>query len=133
MQSCTFREWIDTSCADPGIVRQVETKGQYYVRMGEAREAARHALEEQERRIRQQLIRLKGKEDELSRRREALGAREAALKRQEGEFEARQAQLRMEDERQTSKKSQDGQRSQFGENTAKKTKEGKISKFDLVD
>ena len=53
MQGCTFMEWIDTSCTDPSIVRQFETKGQYYVRMEEAREAVHHALEEQERCIRQ--------------------------------------------------------------------------------
>jgi len=46
--------------------------------------------EEQERRVRVDQIRLKGKEDDLARRREQLSMREAAIKRQEQELKVRE-------------------------------------------
>ncbi|RCV29747.1 hypothetical protein SETIT_6G037300v2 [Setaria italica] len=124
-KACTFMEWIDTRLLrEVGIILvELETKGQYHARHTEARETACLARLEQERRICQQQIRLKGKEDELQRQREQLGAREAALKRQEEEFEARQAQLLHEDERQKNMKKQDG------ECSSKKVRMGKLSRF----
>ena len=76
LQACTFMEWIDTRPLgeEPFIIHQVENKGQYYARLTEAREVVRLARLEQERRIHHQQIHLKGKEDELQRRREQLGA-----------------------------------------------------------
>ena len=90
-------QWIDqTPLGSEILITQLETKNRYFCRMSEAREAARQARQDHERLVRQQEIRLKGKEDELTRRRQVLGAREAALKRQEEEFEAREAQLRQQ-------------------------------------
>ena len=53
----------------------------------------RKIREEQERRIRVDQIRLKGKEDDLARR-EQLSMREAAIKRQEQELKIREAALK---------------------------------------
>ena len=50
--------------------------------------------EVQERRVRVDQILLKGKEDELARRREKLSLREAAIKRQEQELKFREAALK---------------------------------------
>ena len=67
----------------PGTVqREVETKGQYLVKMTQAREAERQTREQ---------IRLKAKEDELARMREQLNPREAAIKRKEQELKFREA------------------------------------------
>ncbi|KAF8723292.1 hypothetical protein HU200_021810 [Digitaria exilis] len=66
-KACTFMQWIDTRPLGRVSLNEVETKGQYYARHTQAREEARLAREEQERRVRQQQIRLKGKEDELKR------------------------------------------------------------------
>ncbi|KAF8664446.1 hypothetical protein HU200_054618 [Digitaria exilis] len=82
------------------IPEQVENKSQHYARLTQAREEARLAREEHARRVRQQQIRLKGKEDELKRRRAQLGKREAALKIQEEQFQAREADLKREEEKQ---------------------------------
>ena len=69
----------------PGTVpREVETKGQYLVKMTQAREAERQAREQ---------IRLKAKEDEMAKRREQLNLREAAIKRKEQELKLREAAL----------------------------------------
>ena len=54
----------------------------------------RKIREEQERRVRVDQIRLKGKEDDLARRREQLSMREAAIKRQEQELKIREAALK---------------------------------------
>jgi hypothetical protein len=50
--------------------------------------------EEKERRVRMNQIRLKGKEDELARRREQLSLCEAAIKRKKKECEACEAALK---------------------------------------
>ena len=50
--------------------------------------------EEQERRVRMDQIRLKGKEDVLAWRREQLSLCEAAIKRKKKEHEAREAALK---------------------------------------
>ena len=69
----------------PGTVqREVETKGQYLVKMTQAREAERQTREQ---------IRLKAKEDEMAKRREQLNLREAAIKRKEQELKLREAAL----------------------------------------
>ena len=95
LQACTFVEWIDTMPPrGVSVLRDIETKGQYYSRMEQARELERLARLARERRVRQEQIRLKGKEDELQRRRETLGVREAALKQQEEKFVTREARLR---------------------------------------
>jgi flagellar biosynthesis chaperone FliJ len=52
------------------LPQEVENKGQYYVKMTQEREMVRKIREEQERRVRDDQIRLKGKEDDLARRRE---------------------------------------------------------------
>ena len=54
----------------------------------------RKIREEQEQRVRVEQIRLKGKEDDLARRREQLSMREATIKRQEQEFKIREAALK---------------------------------------
>ena len=78
----------------PGTVpREVETKGQYLVKMTQAREVERQMREEQEWRVRVDQIRLKGKEDELARMREQLNPREAAIKRKEQELKFHEAAL----------------------------------------
>ena len=107
----------------PVSTNQVETKGQYNVRHADAREAARLARLQQERRVRQQQIRLKGKEDELQRRREQLGAREAALKQQEQEFEDRKAQLEQEQQRLKNRNQHEGGSS------ADPARKGKLPRF----
>jgi len=57
----------------PGnLPQEVETKGQYYVKMTQEREMVRKIREEQEQRIRVDQICLKGKEDDLARRRKQL-------------------------------------------------------------
>ena len=48
----------------------VENKGQYFVKMTQAREMDRKIREEQEQHVRVDQICLKGQEDELARRRE---------------------------------------------------------------
>ena len=78
---------------------EVENKGQYFVKMTQAREVERQMRLEQERRVRVDQIRLKGKEDELQRRREQLSLREAAIKRQEEELQAREAALKTKSDR----------------------------------
>nr|TKW16043.1 hypothetical protein SEVIR_5G273800v2 [Setaria viridis] len=122
-KACTFMEWINIRPLRevPIIPVVLETKGQYYGRLEAARDAARAARLEQERRIHQQQIRLKGKEDELQRRRDQLGAREVALKQQEEEFETRQAQLLQEEERRKKMKKQGA------ECSSKTTRKGKLS------
>lgn len=110
MQACTFIEWIDTKPPRGVLVRRdIETKGQYYSRMEENRELERLARLAQERRVRQEQIRLKGKEDELQRRRETLGVREAALKRQEEDFVAREARLRQAEGRNKARNKESGE------------------------
>lgn len=110
MQACTFVEWIDNRPNPDGLrPRELESKSQYLSRMQEARESKRQARLEQERRVRQEQIRLKGKEDELQRRRATLGGREAALKRQEDEFEAREARLRQTEESRKARNNEAGQ------------------------
>nr|TKW10332.1 hypothetical protein SEVIR_6G157200v2 [Setaria viridis] len=108
-KACTFMEWIDTrSLEEVGIIlHQLETKGQYYARHTETREAARLAWLEQERCIHQQQIR----------------AQEVALKRQEEKFKARQAQLLQEEEQHENMKKQDG------ECSSKKARTGKLPQF----
>ena len=70
----------------PGTVpREAETKGQYLVKMTQAREAERQTREQ---------IRLKAKEDELARMREQLNPREAAIKRKEQELKFCEAALK---------------------------------------
>ena len=54
----------------------------------------RKIREEQEQRIRVDQICLKGKEDDLARRREQLSMREAAIKRQEQELKIQEAALK---------------------------------------
>ena len=76
------------------LPQEVETKGQYYVKMTQEREMVHKIREEQERRVRVDQIRLKGKEDDLARRREQLSMREAAIKRQEQELKIREAVLK---------------------------------------
>ena len=69
----------------PGTVpREAETKGQYLVKMTQAREAERQTREQ---------IRLKAKEDELARRMEQLHLCEAAIKHKEQELKFREAAL----------------------------------------
>ena len=76
------------------LPQEVETKGQYYVKMTQEREMVRKIREEQERRVRVDQIHLKGKEDDLARRREQLSMREAAIKRQEQELKIWEAALK---------------------------------------
>nr|TKW03020.1 hypothetical protein SEVIR_7G042000v2 [Setaria viridis] len=116
--ACTLMEWIDALWP-----RQLETKAQYYGRMEAAQDTACAVRLEEERRVRQREIRLKGKVDQLQRRREELGAREATLKRQEEEFEARQAQLLEEEERQKKMKQQEA------ESSSKTSSKGKLPRF----
>ena len=78
---------------------EVENKGQYFVKMTQACELERQMWHEQERRLRVYQIRLKGKMDELARRREQLSLREAAIKHQEEEFQAREATLKNKSDR----------------------------------
>jgi hypothetical protein len=52
------------------IPQEVENKGQYFVKMTQARDVDRKIREEQERRVRVDQLHLKGKEYELARRRE---------------------------------------------------------------
>ena len=69
----------------PGTVpKEVETKGQYLVKMTQAREAERQTREQ---------IRLKAKEDEMAKRREQLNPHEAAIKRKEQELKFHEAAL----------------------------------------
>ena len=71
--------------ACPGRVpRNVETKGQYLVKMTQARKAERQTREQ---------IRLKSKEDDLARRREQLSLHETTIKRKEQELKFREAAL----------------------------------------
>nr|TKW32474.1 hypothetical protein SEVIR_2G170600v2 [Setaria viridis] len=112
-KACTFMEWIDIRPLGevPIIPVVLETKAQYYSWLEAARDAARAARLEQERCLRQQQIRLKGKEDDQ------LGAREVALKQQEEEFKACKAQLLHEDEeaggRMFLQNSEEGETSRF--------------------
>jgi hypothetical protein len=71
------------------------------VRMDEAREAERQAILERERHLRQQQIRLDGKDKQLNRRRDNLVAREVELKRREDDLKRRQDQLRAAEQRDT--------------------------------
>ncbi|KAF8661748.1 hypothetical protein HU200_056700 [Digitaria exilis] len=87
-KACTFMQWVDTRPL--GAVRPIP---------------------EHERRVRQQQIRLKGKEDELKRRRAQLGEREATLKIQEEQFQAREADLKREEEKQKHRYKEAGQSS----------------------
>ena len=64
------------------------------MKMTQEREKVRKIREEQEWRVRVDQIRLKGKEDDLARRREQLSMREAAIKRQEQELKIREAALK---------------------------------------
>jgi len=63
----------------------VETKGQYLVKMTQARKAERQTREQ---------IRLKSKEDDLARRREQLSLHETTIKRKEQELKFREAALK---------------------------------------
>ena len=65
----------------PSRPMEVENKGQYFVKMTQACELERQMWHEQERRLRVYQIRLKGKMDELARRREQLSLREAARRK----------------------------------------------------
>jgi hypothetical protein len=58
----------------------MENKGQYFVKMTQAREVERQMQVEQEWRLRVDQIHLKGKEDELARSWEQLSLREATIK-----------------------------------------------------
>ena len=71
------------------------------VRMDEAREAERQARLERERQVRQQQIRLDGKDKQLNSRRDTLVAREIELKRREDELKRRQDLLREAEQRDT--------------------------------
>ncbi|KAF8729849.1 hypothetical protein HU200_017306 [Digitaria exilis] len=85
-KACTFMQWVDTRP------------------LGEVR-----AIPEHKRRVRQQQIRLKDKEDELKRQRAHLGEREAALKIQEEQFQAHEADLKREEEKQKHRYKEAGQ------------------------
>jgi len=67
--------------------------------MDEAREAERQARLERERQLRQQQIRLDGKDKQLNRRRENLVAREIELKRREDDLKRRQDLLSAAEQR----------------------------------
>ncbi|KAF8739208.1 hypothetical protein HU200_013930 [Digitaria exilis] len=93
-KACTFMQWVDTRPlgAVRPIPEQVENKSQYYARLTQAREEACLAREEHERRVRQQQIR-------------------AALKIQEEQFQAREADLKREEEKQKHRYKEAGQSS----------------------
>jgi len=112
-QACTFLEWVDKRpLQELDILKtQVETKMRYRIRLEEAREAARLARVEQERRVHQQELRVKGKEAQLKHRREKLSEQEAALQMQEEEYKDRQAQLRKQEEEERKKFKEHGQSS----------------------
>ncbi|KAJ1273741.1 hypothetical protein BS78_05G007400, partial [Paspalum vaginatum] len=120
---CTFLEWIDTNSA-PAWPRRVpvetETKGRYMVRMDEVREAERQAILERERQLRQQQIRLDGKDKPLNRRRDDLVAREIELKRREDDLKRRQDLLSAAEQRDTN---------YHGTSSSKEDRKGKNLRF----
>ncbi|WVZ74513.1 hypothetical protein U9M48_022685, partial [Paspalum notatum var. saurae] len=90
------------------------------VRMDEAREAERQAILQRERQLRQEQIRLDGKNKQLNRRRENLVAREIELKRREDELKRSQDLLRAAEQR---------DRTDQGTSSFKGDKKGKNIRF----